>query len=97
MKQTILRIMTSSGHETAEAVIDRIGTTSVMTSIGIQIADETGAIELSSSLGGMWGAVDWLAALAAMGTITFIVKNITSARKTYLEIQLLKIQNKEKE
>lgn len=68
-----------------------------MTTIGIGAAKQAGVIELASSMSETFGAFDWLAILAGMGTITFIIKNILGARKLYLEVQLLKIKKDETE
>lgn len=76
-------------------LIDRIGITSILGTLGVKIADTAGVIELPEDAANMLWSLDWLGGLAAIGTITFIVKNIISARKTYLEIQLLKIKDKE--
>jgi len=90
MKLMMLKIITSGSGDIVGDIIDKVGITSMATAMGITIANDTGAIELASSVTGIWGAFDWLAALATLGTITFIIKNIITARKTYLEIQILK-------
>lgn len=97
MRAILLKIMTNNGHEFIGDVIDRVGLTSIATFFGIKIADEAEVIELAASLSEPWHAIDWIATLATIGTITFIIKNVISARKTYLEIKLLKIQTKDKE
>jgi hypothetical protein len=97
MKVMILNAISSQAIEMIGDTVDRVGIASIMTTLGISVADQAGAIELASSLSETWGAFDWLSFLAVIGTITFIIKNIVSARKTYLEIQLLKIQKDDKE
>lgn len=94
MKLMMLKLITNSGGDTISGAIDTVGITSIATVLGISIASDTGAIELASSIGGIWGGFDWLAALAATGTITFVVKNIIGARKEYLGAQREKLEIK---
>lgn len=91
----ILGAAKEQGTEVISHLIDKLGIASIITAYGVEVADAAGAIQLAESISDIWGPFDWLGFLAGIGTITFIIKNIISARKTYLEIQLLKSKDKE--
>ena len=79
-----------------EGVMNKIGATSLFTSIGLFFASNSGAIELSQSTGG-WGMTQWLGLLAGIGTASFILKNLVSTRNEFLGIKLKKLTIEEKE
>ena len=97
MKMLIFGAISSQATEMISDIVDRVGIASIMTTVGIGAADQVGAIELASSMSESFGTFDWLAALAGIGTLTFIIKNILGARKLYLEVQLLKIKKDDNE
>lgn len=97
MRLAMLKMMTANGHEFLSDAADVVGKSSVVTAVGITVAQEAELIELASSFGSVWGAFDWLAALAGIGTASFIIKNIFGARKLYLEIVILRIQTKDED
>lgn len=94
--ETLIKVASTSLAGMIDGAINKIGMTSFLAVVGINAADQAGAIELASSVSDTWGAFDWLGILAGIGTITFIVKNLLDARKTYLEIKLIKLKEKEK-
>lgn len=97
MKMILLKVIESNSHEFIGDLVDRAGITSIATFFGIKIADEADLIELATSISEPWHTVDWIAVLASIGTVTFIIKNVMTARKIYLENKLLKIDIKNKE
>ena len=90
--ETLIKVASTSLSGMIDGAINKIGMTSFLTAIGINAADQAGAIELASSVSDTWGAFDWLGLLAGIGTATFIIKNLLDARKTYLEIKLIKLK-----
>jgi hypothetical protein len=79
-----------------EGVINRFGATSLFTSIGLFFASNSGAIELSHEVNGAWGMTEWLGLLAGIGTVSFIIKNLVSARNEFLGTVLKKLDIEEK-
>ena len=94
--ETLIKAVSVSLAGIADGAINKIGMTSFLTAIGINAADQAEAIELASSASDSWGAFDWLGLLAGIGTATFIIKNLLDARKTYLEIKLIKLKEEDK-
>lgn len=92
MKMLIFGAISSQATEMISDIVDRVGIASIMAWFGIKVADTAGKVELASSMSETFGPIDWLSTLAAIGTITFIIKNIIGARKVYLEAQLLKLK-----
>lgn len=95
--ETLIKVASTSLAGMIDGAINKIGMTSFLAVVGINAADQAGAIELASSVSDTWGAFDWLGILAGIGTITFIVKNLLDARKTYLEIKLIKLKEEDKD
>lgn len=95
--ETLIKVASTSLAGMIDGAINKIGMTSFLAVVGINAADQAGAIELASSINDTWGAFDWLGILAGIGTITFIVKNLLDARKTYLEIKLIKLKEEDKD
>jgi len=92
--ETLIKVASTSIAGMIDGIINKFGITSFVTVVSINAADQAGAIELATSLSDTWGAFDWLGLLAGIGTVTFIVKNLLDARKTYLEIKLIKAKEK---
>lgn len=96
MKMLMLGVISNRATEMISCMIDRVGKASIFAIFSFDVADEAGVIEQVLSASIVWAAAfDWLSLLAGIGTVTFIVKNIISARKEYLEMQMQKIKNKD--
>lgn len=97
MKTFLLMLITNHATDATSHLIEKVGRASIMTAVGMGAAKQAGFIEMASSFSETFGTFDWLAILAGLGTITFIIKNILGARKLYLEVQLLKIKKDDNE
>ncbi|MBL4623369.1 MAG: hypothetical protein JKY89_13320 [Immundisolibacteraceae bacterium] len=64
--------------------IDKVGIGSVITILGIEVASESGKIELANSIMDSFGAFDWVKLIATIGAITFVIKNLIESRRAYL-------------
>lgn len=95
MKGEVIQTLAHQLGQAASPMIDKLGIASMMTIVGVDVASDSGKIELAKSLSEWGGAFDWVALLAAFGTITFIVKNILEARKFYVETKTIKERVKE--
>lgn len=76
--------------QAVSGMIDKVGIVSMLTILGINVADANGAIEIASSATSEWGAFDWLGLIAGVGTIAFTVKQLVEIRLAYLKIKLAK-------
>jgi hypothetical protein len=93
----MITIVKSCLSSALDGVINKIGATSLFTTIGLFFASGSGAIELSQAANGAWGMAEWLGVLAGVGTTSFILKNLASFRNEYLGAVLKKLDIEEKE
>lgn len=87
----MITIVKSCLSSALDGVINKIGATSLFTSMGLFFASNSGAIELSHAVNGAWGMTEWLGMLAGIGTVSFILKNGWSARNEFLGTVLKKL------
>lgn len=89
-----IKVLGGQLSNAASAMIDKIGVASLLAIVGIDVAESKGTIELAATMLEPWGAFDWIKILAAIGTITFIIKNVIEARKSYIQLKILHKQEK---
>ena len=92
----MMNILKSCLSSALDGVINKIGATSLFTTIGLFFASNSGAIELSHAVNGAWGMTEWLGMLAGFGTLSFILKNLASFRNEFLGAVLKKLDIEEK-
>ena len=87
MKLMMIAAVTHQIPHLLSGAWDKIGILSLMSIFGVNVADKSGAIQLSSELASEWGVFDWLGLVGGLGSVAFLVKCLLEIRLTYLRIR----------